>query len=130
MTGEGVEVREMRQKVNLEAAFRTIREHWSPRIAAEINDTHVKLAKLQGEFDWHHHPDQDELFLVVRGRLLIQLRDGDVWLEEGEMLTVPRGVEHRPVAPEECHVLLVEPKGTLNTGAEVTERTVAEPEWI
>lgn len=118
------------RKVNLEAAFRGIAEHWSPRIAAEVNETHVKLAKLQGEFDWHHHEEQDELFMVVKGRLLIQLRDREVWLEEGEMMVVPRGVVHRPVAPEECHVLLVEPKGTLNTGTEVTERTVAEPRWI
>lgn len=118
------------RKVNLEAAFRGITEHWSPRIAAEVNETQVKLAKLEGEFDWHHHEDQDELFLVVKGRLLLQLRDREVWLEEGEMMVVPRGVVHRPVAPEECHVLLVEPRGTLNTGTEVTERTVAEPRWI
>lgn len=118
------------KKVNLEAAFRGITAYWSPRIAAEVNETHVKLAKLHGDFDWHHHPAEDELFLVVRGRLLLEFRDHEVWLEEGELLTVPRGVEHRPVAPEECHVLLVEPKGTLNTGADTTERTVADPEWI
>ena len=118
------------KKVSLEAAFRGITEHWSPRIAAAVNDTHVKLAKLQGEFDWHHHDHEDELFLVVKGRLLLQFRDGEVWLEEGELLVVPRGVEHRPVAPEECHVVLVEPAGTLNTGTQVTDRTVPEPEWI
>lgn len=117
-------------KLNLAEAFRRIDRHWSPRIAAEVNDTHVKLARLQGEFEWHQHPESDELFLVVRGRLLLQFRDREVWLETGEMMTVPRGVEHRPVAPEECHVLLVEPRGTLNTGADVTERTVADPEWI
>ncbi len=104
--------------------------HWSPRIAAAVNDTHVKLARLLGEFDWHRHADEDELFLVMKGRLLLQFRDRDVWVEEGEMVLVPRGEEHRPVAPEECHVLLVEPRGTRNTGTEVTERTVAVPEWI
>ena len=117
-------------KINLDAAFRGITEHWSPRIAAEVNATHVKLARLKGSFDWHHHADEDELFLVLEGRLCLELRDREVWLEAGEMMVVPRGVEHRPVAPEECRVLLVEPKGTLNTGTEVTERTVAEPAWV
>lgn len=117
-------------KVNLRAEFDRIREHWRPRIAAQVNDTHIKLVKLLGEFEWHHHEAEDELFWVVRGRLLIQFRDRDVWLDEGELLVVPRGVEHRPVAREEVELVLVEPKGTLNTGNVVGERTVAEPEWI
>lgn len=118
------------RKVNLGAEFDRIREHWRPRIAAQVNDTHVKLVKLLGEFDWHHHDAEDELFWVVRGRLLIQFRDRDVWLDEGELLVVPRGVEHRPVAAEEVELVLVEPIGTVNTGNVVGERTVAEPEWI
>lgn len=116
--------------INLKDKLARIDAFWSPRIAGKVNDMHVKLAKLQGEFDWHHHEAEDELFYVVAGRLLMQFRDREVWLEEGEMLIVPHGVEHRPVAPEECHILLFEPAGTLNTGTEVTERTVAAPEWI
>lgn len=118
------------RKVNLRAELDRIRDHWRPRIAAQVNDTHVKLVKLLGEFEWHHHEAEDELFWVVRGRLLIQFRDRDVWLDEGEFLMVPRGVEHRPVATEEVEMVLVEPAGTLNTGNVVSERTVAQPEWI
>ena len=118
------------KKVNVRAELDRIRDHWRPRIAAQVNDTHVKLVKLLGEFEWHHHEAEDELFWVVRGRLLIQFRDRDVWLDEGEFLVVPRGVEHRPVAAEEVEMVLVEPAGTLNTGNLVSERTVAQPEWI
>lgn len=118
------------RKVNLDAAFRAITEPWSPRIAAAVNETHVKLARLEGEFDWHHHPAEDELFLVLEGRLRLEFRDRAVWLEAGEMLMVPRGVEHRPVSPDGCRVLLVEPAGTLNTGSTVTDRTVADPAWV
>nr|WP_211112113.1 cupin domain-containing protein [Azospirillum soli] len=107
-------------------AFSRFSEHWSPRIAGEINDSHVKLVKLKGEFVWHHHDQEDELFLVVRGRLLMRFRDREVWLEPGEFIIVPKGVEHLPVAPEECDVLLLEPKTTLNTGNVVNERTVAD----
>ncbi|MBP2311653.1 cupin domain-containing protein [Azospirillum soli] len=114
------------QKVNLAEAFSRFSEHWSPRIAGEINDSHVKLVKLKGEFVWHHHDQEDELFLVVRGRLLMRFRDREVWLEPGEFIIVPKGVEHLPVAPEECDVLLLEPKTTLNTGNVVNERTVAD----
>lgn len=113
-------------KVNLAEAFGRFSEHWSPRIAGEINDSHVKLVKLKGEFVWHHHDHEDELFLVVRGRMSMRFRDREVWLEPGEFIIVPKGVEHLPAAPEECEVLLLEPKTTLNTGNVVNERTVRE----
>lgn len=118
------------EKVNLREKFALIHDHWRPRIAAQVNDTHVKLVKVRGEFEWHHHEEEDELFLVVRGRLLVQFRDREVWLEEGELLVVPPGVDHRPVAPEEVELLLVEPAGTRHTGNVVTDRTVTELEWI
>lgn len=107
-------------------AFSRFSECWSPRIAGEINDSYVKLVKLKGEFVWHHHDHEDELFLVVKGRMLMRFRDREVWLEPGEFIVVPKGVEHLPVAPEECEVLLLEPKTTLNTGNVVNERTVAD----
>ena len=114
-------------KVNVRAKLAQIDETWSPRIAGELNDQHVKLVRLKGEFVWHHHEDEDELFYVVKGRLLMRLRDGDITLDEGEFLIVPRGVEHQPVAEEEVHVLLFEPAGTLNTGNVIEERTVVDP---
>ena len=117
-------------KVNLAEKFSRFDEHWSPKIAGELNDSYVKLVKVQGEFVWHQHAEEDELFLVVKGRLLLKLRDGDVWLEEGELAIVPRGVEHCPVAEEEAHVVLLEPKTTLNTGDVRDERTVTELERI
>jgi mannose-6-phosphate isomerase-like protein (cupin superfamily) len=110
--------------------FKLVPEHWSPRIIAQVNDTQVKVVRLLGEFHWHHHVEEDELFWVISGRLLIQFRDGDVWLEPGELLVVPRGVEHRPVAPEEVHVVLIEPGTTLNTGNVSNERTVRHLESI
>ncbi len=116
-------------KVNLADKLSLIRDHWRPGIVAEVNDTHVKLAKIKGEFEWHHHEHEDEMFLVLAGRLLMRFRDRDVWLDPGEMLVVPRGVEHQPVAPEETHIMLVEPKGTLNTGTVESDRTV-RPEWL
>jgi mannose-6-phosphate isomerase-like protein (cupin superfamily) len=111
-------------KVSLAAAFERFSEHWQPRIVGEVNDAHVKVVKLQGEFVWHHHAHEDELFLVVSGRLCIRLRDGEVRLEPGEFVVIPRGVEHQPFAEEECHVLLLEPKGTRNTGNVENARTV------
>ncbi len=117
-------------KVNLEEKFGRFADHWSPKVVGELNGQHVKLVKFAGEFIWHKHDHEDELFLVVRGRFCMEFRDRDVWLEEGEFLVVPRGVEHRPVAAEEVHVLLFEPSGTLNTGDAQDDRTVAEPEWI
>jgi mannose-6-phosphate isomerase-like protein (cupin superfamily) len=113
-------------KVNLAEKFAAFQDHWNPRIVGELNNDYLKLAKLKGEFLWHRHEAEDEFFLVVRGRLLIRLRDRDVWLEEGEFFIVPKGVEHLPIAEEEAHVLFVEPKTTLNTGDLVNERTVAE----
>jgi mannose-6-phosphate isomerase-like protein (cupin superfamily) len=109
--------------INLKAKFDSFSEHWSPRIAAELNGQQVKLAKIQGEFVWHHHDDADELFLVVSGRLRMELRDRALTLEPGEMIVVPRGVEHRPVAEIETQILLFEPAGTLNTGNVENERT-------
>lgn len=112
------------QVVNLQQKFSSFHDHWSPRVAGGLNGQLVKLVKLQGEFVWHHHELEDELFLVVRGRLRMQLRDCERVIEEGEFLIAPRGVEHRPVADEECHVLLLEPESTLNTGNVRNERTV------
>ncbi len=120
----------MIDKINLKDKFSQFEERWSPKIVAELNGQMVKLAKLQGEFVWHHHENEDELFLVVQGRLLMRLRDRDIWLEEGELIVIPAGVEHQPVAPEEVHVLLFEPAATLNTGNVQSERTVREPDRI
>lgn len=116
--------------VNLAAKFRLFHDYWSPKIVGELNDHYVKLTKVKGEFVWHHHEAEDELFLVVKGRLLLRFRDGDVWVEEGEFAIVPRGVEHLPIAPEETHVMLLEPKSTLNTGNVRNERTVRELEQL
>ncbi|WP_221629580.1 cupin domain-containing protein [Brevibacillus sp. AG162] len=120
----------MMMKVNLAEKFSLFHEHWNPKIAGELNDSYVKLAKLKGEFVWHQHENEDEMFLVVKGQLLIKFRDKDVWLNEGEFLIVPKGVEHMPVAEEEVHVLLLEPKTTLNTGDQVNEKTVTDLETI
>ena len=117
------------QIVNISQKFDLFNEYWSPRIVGELNDSHVKLAKLKGEFVWHQHENEDELFLVVKGKLLIKLRDRDLWLNEGELVVIPKGVEHCPVAEEEAHVMLLEPKSTLNTGDQQNERTV-EAQWI
>ena len=111
------------KKVNLLEKFAHIHEMWKPYIAAELNGQLVKLDKLKGEFVWHHHENEDELFLVVKGRFRMDLRDQPIWLEEGEFLVVPRGVEHRPVAEEEAWILLFEPASTLNTGNLKNERT-------
>ncbi|MEE9132689.1 MAG: cupin domain-containing protein [Gemmatimonadota bacterium] len=117
-------------KVNLAQKFSLFQDYWSPKIVGEVNDFHVKLAKLKGEFIWHHHDAEDELFLVVKGRLQMRFRDADVWVDEGEFVIVPRGVEHLPVAEEETHVLLFEPKSTLNTGNVENERTVEDLDRI
>ena len=115
--------------VNLAHKLTLFAEHWQPRIVGELNDSYVKLVKVQGEFVWHHHDNEDELFLVIKGRLLMRLRDGDQWIETGEFIIIPRGVEHCPVAPDECHILLLEPKTTLNTGNVENERTI-NAQWI
>lgn len=118
------------RSVNLAEKFRLFSDHWSPKIVGEVNDCYVKLVKLQGEFVWHQHAAEDELFLVVKGRLLLRLRDRDVWVDQGEFAIVPRGVEHLPIAAEETLVLLLEPKTTLNTGDVCNERTVTELDRI
>jgi mannose-6-phosphate isomerase-like protein (cupin superfamily) len=118
------------EKVNLAEKFARFHDYWSPKIVGELNDSHVKLVKLQGEFVWHHHENEDEMFLVVKGRLLIKFRDRDLWLDEGELIIIPKGVEHMPVAPEEVHVMLIEPKGTVNTGNVQGDKTVANLERI
>ena len=117
------------QIVNISQKFDLFSEYWHPRIVGELNDSYIKLAKLKGEFVWHQHENEDEMFLVVKGKLLIKLRDRDLWLDEGELVIIPKGVEHCPVAEEEVHVMLLEPKSTLNTGDQQNERTV-EAQWI
>lgn len=124
-------------KINLNEKLSLISDHWNPRIAAELNGQHVKLVKLQGPFAWHHHENEDEMFLVIKGRFRMEFREGlapsqdrEVWVEEGEFIVVPRGIEHRPVAEEEAHVLLFEPASTLNTGNVENELTRQELAWI
>ena len=116
--------------VNLTQKFSLISKQWDPKIIAQLNDYQVKIAKIQGEFVWHSHPETDEIFLVIDGKLTIHLRDGDLQLEPGEMCVIPRGVEHKPAAGEECQILMVEPAGTQNTGDAGGERTVADIDWI
>jgi len=118
------------KKVNLSEKFALIDEYWSPRIAGELNDSYVKLAKLKGEFIWHHHENEDELFLVVQGELVIELRDQKAKLVEGEFIIIPKGVEHRPVAADEVHVMLIELKSTINIGNVQNERTLKDDEII
>lgn len=128
------------EKINLAQKLALISDHWNPRIVGELNGQHVKLVKLQGPFTWHHHDAEDELFLVLQGRFRMEFRESngdgsgpgrrDIWLEEGEFIIVERGVEHRPVADEECHVLLFEPATTLNTGNVKDEFTVPKLDWI
>ena len=116
--------------INLQDKLARFSDHWSPKIVATLNGQHVRLAKLKGEFVWHRHDDEDELFLVLDGRLDIQFRDHTARLERGELIVVPRGVDHRPVAVEETHVLLLEPATTVNTGSAGGELTVEEPDWV
>ena len=119
------------QKISLQEKLGGFSEHWSPKIVAELNGQHVKLVKFRGEFVWHQHEHEDELFLVVRGSFDMHFRDSVVGLREGEMIVVPRGVEHRPVAAEEVSVLLFEPASTVNTGsARDSDKTVTRPDWI
>ena len=120
----------MIEKVNISDKLARFTEHWSPKIVGEVNDSYVKLVKFQGEFVWHKHDEEDEMFLVVKGSIRILLRDGEVRLGEGEFAVVPRGVEHMPVAEEEAHVLLFEPRTVLNTGDAVDRRTLHELERI
>jgi mannose-6-phosphate isomerase-like protein (cupin superfamily) len=117
-------------KINLRQKLDSFSDHWRPKVVAELNGQQVKLAKFAGEFVWHHHESEDELFMVLKGRFRMDFRDRQVWVEEGEVLVVPRGVEHRPVAEAEVHILLFEPASTLNTGNVQNERTVAHLDRI
>ena len=116
--------------VNLKEKFSLFSDHWKPRIIGEVNDCYLKAVKVKGDFVWHHHENEDELFLVVKGTLRMKFRDHEAVIKEGEFIIVPRGVEHCPVADEETHIVLIEPKSTLNTGNVTNERTVAELERI
>jgi mannose-6-phosphate isomerase-like protein (cupin superfamily) len=117
-------------KINIAQKFAGISDFWNPRIAAELNGQYVKFVKFTGEFVFHHHDHEDELFLVVDGRFRMEFRDHHEWIEKGEFIVVPRGVEHRPVADEECSVILFEPASTVNTGNVVSDRTVRELEHV
>jgi len=117
-------------KVNLREKLDQVTELWSPKIVGQVADVQIKVVRIEGEFPWHLHEDEDELFLVVRGSIVLEFRDRRVPLEEGEFLIVPKGVEHRPVAEREAHIVLIEPAGTLNTGNVRTEHTVEHPEWL
>jgi mannose-6-phosphate isomerase-like protein (cupin superfamily) len=116
--------------INLKEKFATFNEQWSPRVIAEMNDYQFKLARLEGEFVWHDHPDTDETFVVIEGEMVIEFRDGKVPLCAGEMFVVPKGVEHKPVAENECQVLLIEPRGVVNTGRAGGELTAENDVWI
>ena len=117
-------------KVNLSQKFNLVDEFWSPRIVGELNGQAVKIAKIKGQFIWHSHENEDEFFLVVKGAMVIRLREGDIQLNEGEFFVVPRGVEHKPVAEKEAHILMFEPTGTLNTGSVNNERTIEKVKRI
>ncbi len=118
------------QPINLQNKLSKFSEQWLPKVIAQMNDYHIKLAKIEGKFNWHNHPETDELFLVVKGNLNIHFRDGVISLNEGEMYVVLKGVEHKPVAEAECHILLIEPVGTVNTGDVVSDRTAPNNVWI
>lgn len=116
--------------INLAKKLRMIPGHWSPRVVAELNDYQFKLARIEGEFVWHDHPDTDEAFLVIEGEMSIEFRDGSVELKQGDLYVVPRGVEHKPVAKQECRIMVIEPRGVVNTGNAGGELT-AEPDlWV
>jgi len=121
---------EKMDKVNLIQKFSLFNDHWSPKIVGDLNESYIKVAKLKGEFVWHHHEKEDEMFLVIKGKLIIRFKDRDLKIEEGELLIIPKGVEHLPVAEEEVWVMLIEPKSTLNTGNIKDERTVENLERI
>ena len=119
----------MTQVINLTEKFNLFSEQWHPKIIGELNNSYVKLAKVQGEFIWHHHKYEDELFFVVKGALTIKLRERDLIIQEGELVIIPKGVEHMPVADEEVWIMMLEPKTTSNTG-NVTDKHTIEAEWI
>ena len=119
-----------KEKINFEKKFSLFSEHWSPRIIAQLNDYHFKLAKIKGDFVWHNHKDTDEVFIVIEGAMTVDFRDKRVFLEEGEMIVVPKGIEHKPSAEKECKLLVIEPSGTRNTGDLVNNRTAEDGIWI
>jgi mannose-6-phosphate isomerase-like protein (cupin superfamily) len=114
------------KKVTIKEKLELFKDYWSPKIVGDLNDSYIKLAKLHGEFTWHKHDHEDELFLVVKGKLLIKFRDQDIYLDEGDFLVIPKGVEHLPIAENEVHVMLIEPKTTLNTGDVTCDLTKAD----
>lgn len=116
--------------INFSAKLAKLNEHWSPRVIAELNDYQFKLVKIEGDFIWHSHPETDEAFIVIEGELLIRFRDGEVRLAPGELYVVPAGMEHKPYAERECSLLLIEPRGTANTGDAGGERTAEQDVWI
>ena len=117
-------------KINIEEKLNLFSDHWNPRIVAELNGQHIKLAKIKGEFDWHSHADEDEMFLVINGEFEMQFRDKTLILKKGECIVVPKGVEHRPVAEFEAEIMLFEPKSTINTGEAITAKTMNNLGWI
>jgi len=117
-------------KVNVKEKLKKFEQLWNPKIIGEMNELYIKVAKLKGEFVWHHHDNEDEMFYVVKGKLVIKMRNKDIKLEEGEFYIIPKGIEHLPVAEEEVHVMLFEPKSTLNTGNLRNERTQDNLDWI
>ena len=118
------------KKINIRKKLRKFNDHWSPKVVAEMNDYQLKLAKISGEFIWHQHKSTDEVFYVVKGKMIIEFRDGKVELSEGEMYVVPKGVEHKPYAEKECHIMLIEPRGVINTGEVKNELTAINDNWI
>ena len=116
--------------INFKNKFTKFTEHWSPRVIAEMNDYQFKLVKVEGEFVWHDHPDTDEVFIVIEGCLNIEFRDGVVTLESGEMFVIPKGIEHKPMATSECKIMIVEPKGVVNTGDSGSELTAEDDVWV
>ena len=118
------------ESININQKLSTFSEHWKPKIIAQMNDYHFKLVKLQGEFIWHKHDDTDEIFIVIDGEMSISFKNGPIVLKSGEMIVVPKGIEHKPSAKNECKVMLVEPAGTINTGDAGGEMTAANDVWI
>jgi mannose-6-phosphate isomerase-like protein (cupin superfamily) len=118
------------ERINLAKKFSMIKTHWDPKIVGELNDQFIKLVKFKGAFTWHKHQNEDEMFLVVRGSFEMQFRDKSIFLNRGEFIIVPRGIEHCPKAEKEVHILLFEPKTTINTGDQVSDKTVLNPEFI
>jgi len=120
----------MNTPINLQSKFELFSEQWSPKVIAEMNDYQLKIAKIKGEFIWHDHKDTDETFIVIEGKMCIKFRDGIVELSEGEMFIVPKGVEHKPCAENECKILVIEPRGVINTGGAGGELTITKDVWV